>query len=117
MRGLATVTAALLAVAVLCQAIPGTFAQGSVPDPKPGFDVPTLPSGTVRPGNCGETIDGDCAGATGTAGAWSGDNPAVPKTLEDCVALCVACPATKCTYVSFSVTNRDCRSEIGRAHV
>ena len=32
----------------------------------------------------------------------------VPKTLEQCVAKCLACPSAKCTYISFSVTNADC---------
>ena len=91
-------------------------ARGQAIPVKPGFTVPTLPTGTIMPGNCGQTENADCASGSGTAGAWSADpgpptTPAdeVPKTLEECVAKCVACPASKCTYVSFSAANQDCR--------
>ena len=61
-------------------------------------------------------MNGDCSTAGPlTAGAWSGRAPGggepvegVPKTLEQCVAKCLACPSAKCTYISFSAINADC---------
>jgi len=97
--------------AALAALLPLSLAQQSIPDPPPGFNVPTLPTGTVRPGSCGETVKGPCAGgaaAAGVAGAWT-DDADRPPDLEGCVAKCLACPATKCAYVSYSTTNKDCR--------
>ena len=109
----------LLALPLICAwLVPpsGAPAPGTIPEAPKGFEVPTLPSGTTAEGNCGETVNGDCstAGAR-TSGAWSGHAPGgggpaegVPKSLEECVAKCLACPSAKCTYISFSAINADC---------
>jgi hypothetical protein len=103
--------AALLSLALVGTTAPSPCSgQPLVPDPSPGFENPTLPSGMTLPGNCGQTPYEDCVAAGAkTCGAWSGkDNSELPKTLEACATKCLTCPSAKCTYISFSVTNSDC---------